>query len=1838
MKHLLFISLLTMSFFHLSGKDGEPDFRYPKTVAANAETQLSDALKKGAGDKAVDALIRYSLAQTAISEENASEVLRRIGETRSVVKAPDTKALLAILEARVYEAYKQATQWERRGRENPADQLPADIAEWDDAQFNARIQNLLNEALSQEDSLRDIDIRERNLVIVSEENSHDYLPRLLDFLYNEAVDMTVDDDLRRQWYARWQEANADATVPAIYLEDRAGNPNKKVESYLRYAGHEESGLLLSHTDGGEETYPLYKEYLSRYPHSRHVDAICNIIQMVERKYVRLSYAQAVHPSQAIAVTAKARNVREAEALLFRINDEEYKNVRWQISLKGKTPIATQSLSFPEHQPWEERTGETLFEPLSPGYYVIVPRFKVGSAWQMDRQVNKYALMRVSAYALFASQSDPKETLVFTVDSKTGEPCAAVPLEVKVNRSTFNLTTGREGYASLKVDDKRYQNYTVSVPKAGDHYTPELSFTQYPTQESAHGGIEVFTDLAIYRPGEKMRFTAVAYEMDSLNRRLLSGRDAEVTLRDPNGETVETRTFTTDANGQITGEFVIPADRMNGNYDLRVKLGDIHCVHRFDVSEYKTPTFFISMDGTCDSYDASQPVVIRGKAETYTGLPLADRDVKLLVSRAEWSWFESVIRETMVDTVVHTAADGSFQYTVPAEVIAREQVVRDRPRWCYPRYRWTVNARLTDAGGETQEAAAAFVLGRIREIAWSGSTDLLLQEKTLRLPLVYRSTDADDQEVSLLWQLLDAADTTRCEAQGEFLSSNPVVKAASLKSGRYLLRVEVKDDSDTAPLEQQVILYRENDSRCYATLPLWIPEASRRLEKNKMHVLIGTDRETHIWYVAQSRFKVEAQGWLHYTPGLHHFTMLMPEGLDESLTVDIITVSDFQTHHERVRMLSPHKENISLALTSFRDRLVPGQDEEWTFTVCNQDGKPAQAQMILEFYNQALQDLADNRWTFNVNKWSRDFVRVQRWNLSYISTEAAWQQNSHSDFIITEPHWNLYGHRFFSERGVRAYGRRLFKSAAPAPTALNAMTGMVAVEEDAALELMDPGDVIVGAMAASENTGAHTSGQLDVPLRQGEIKVALWEPSLSVGEDGTCIYRFKAPESNATWALQALAFNRRVMTSGISRTLVTQRPVMVQPKLPRFVRTGDEIRLEALIQNATDTTLTARYEIEVFNPFTNGTIDITSGRKNGAVEVGPKGSAPVGVTVRVPYGTAQLAFRVKAADAEGNGDGEQQALPVLPDVSPVVETLSFYMQPSDDTLSMAVPAWPADARLTLEVCANPVWYAILALPVIADGDYVTATSLAHNLFALCLSEGLVKDNPQLAEAIHHWTENNARDSVLVSQLEKNSDLKITSLQASPWLPEARRQTERMSRLEDLTDSARNAATRRQVLAKLKDLQQADGGIAWFSCHYLHSSYWATETLLQLVGELHSWGYAKGDEALTELCRRALSYYDSETVRQRDEMLRFSRKVDYADFAAYAYTRSLWPEYDHKGEARKIADRAVSEVSRRWGEQSLVSRAYTALTLHNRGENPKQARAIVESLRQHALSKPGQGMYWDGIRLGGYRWWNPVTLTSVILKTFQKADPRTDEIDAIRQWLLLEKKTTDWGNSSLAADAVAALMTCGTRWEAGENQLDVSLGGQPVTFPAADRYLGYSRVEVSAAAGEKTLAVVKQGNAPAWGSLYAQYESPMSQTVAARTPELSVTKELLRYQPDGSTVHPDTLSVGDKVQVRLVIRNECDLEYVSLVDERGACFEPTDQLSGAVSQDGLYYYRETKDSVTRLFFDRLPKGTHVFTWDLNVTHAGQFAVGIATVQCQYSPDQTAHSDAVKISVNR
>ena len=733
------------------------------------------------------------------------------------------------------------------------------------------------------------------------------------------------------------------------------------------------------------------------------------------------------------------------------------------------------------------------------------------------------------------------------------------------------------------------------------------------------------------------------------------------------------------------------------------------------------------------------------------------------------------------------------------------------------------------------------------------------------------------------------------------------------------------------------------------------------------------------------------------------------------------------------------------------------------------------------------------------------------------------------------------------------------------------------------------------------------------------------PNLVSDENGNLSVEFEAPNFNTTWIVQALAWDRLVRTDVVRREVLTQKPIMVRANMPRFVRNGDVVTLAASVMNATDASTGYDASIELFNPRTG---QVLATRKLSG-SLAPKGTEAVSIDWNVPADLPWVGFRIKAANKEF-GDGEQVMVPVLPATQPVIETQPFYIDAGTPHFEAPLPHFPADARVTLEYCDNPTWYCVTALPTIFDDNLEITTSLVHSLFALDVAGGVAKSNPRIRQAIDHWLAN-SQDSTLVSMLARNKDLKIGTLLASPWLREADRQTLRMSRLGELFDPVVTAKQRNAIVEKLQSLQMADGGWTWFRYPGCVSSLYTTSTVLELLGEIRQMGYAPDDSRITEMVQRALPYFDAEYLRIYKER---ENKKDYSGFSNYVYVRTLWSDVPMKSDSKKLFTRALKHMNKNWNKGlSLGEKAFYAMTL-NRNGYQKTARNIVESVRQFSITKPNLGMYWDNLQVG-WRYFDKVAITSTILQAMNECDPRQDEIDAVRKWILLMKQSNDWGSRSLAADAVRAILTTGSQWLGPKAQPVISVAGEQVVLDELDGYLGYFRKTIPASA-MGSVVIDRDDNSPAWGAVYTQYTGQMSQLEAAAIDELSIEKQYQVYGADGKLLPAGDLRVGDKVQVRLVIKNAKDLDFVTVADERGACFEPVDQLSGYRHADWSWYYLETKDSRTNLFFSDLQKGTHVITYDVYVMAPGKFSAGIATAQCQYAPQITAHSAGTTITV--
>jgi uncharacterized protein YfaS (alpha-2-macroglobulin family) len=475
------------------------------------------------------------------------------------------------------------------------------------------------------------------------------------------------------------------------------------------------------------------------------------------------------------------------------------------------------------------------------------------------------------------------------------------------------------------------------------------------------------------------------------------------------------------------------------------------------------------------------------------------------------------------------------------------------------------------------------------------------------------------------------------------------------------------------------------------------------------------------------------------------------------------------------------------------------------------------------------------------------------------------------------------------------------------------------------------------------------------------------------------------------------------------------------------------------------------------------------------------------------------------------------------------------------------------------------------------------------------------------------------------LSRNSDLKIGTLLASPWVNEADRQTLRMSRLNELFDEEKMAAEHKRIIDGLKRLQMSDGGFPWYRYPGCQSSLYTTETVLEIIGELRHLGYLKDDADINDMVKRALVYFDKEYLRVYKEHLKYD-KNNHSGFSDYVYVRTLYPETPVTGENKSMLKNCLKAMTKDWKGTSLGNKAYYALTL-NRNNYPKVAKSIVESIRQYALIKPETGMYWDNVQ-AGWRYLDKVAVTATILEAMNEVDPRQQEIDQVRKWMLLMKQTNDWGSSSLAADAVYSLLSTGSKWLERNDAPTITIDGKPLEFDKVDTYLGYCRKEIPATS-LATLHIERNGASPAWGAIYSQFKASMSDIKEVSIYDLSIHKEFYAYNTDGTLRKVENFKVGDKIQVRTVIKNAKDLDFVTVKDERGSCFEPLDKLSGYRYADQSYYYLEIKDSETNIFFTSLDKGTHVISYDVYVTAPGKYNVGIATAQCQYAPQVTAHS---------
>ena len=1786
------------------GKNNVPDFRYPETVINDATKQIEKADKKGNHKALVDGLVRLSIAKSQISADYMPELINHVDSFAARVSDVRAKSLLLGLESDIVVAAYQHESYKYDSRQKAGDVRPADPRDWCREDYEDRIIELTDSILCHRTELLATPVKDYESILEMPNVCPEFVPSLYDMLahhgiakINDLADSFSKDNensAAKQCvagiYASLLASHEEGSAPFIYSELQrikgSENNSKAAEAELKahlldladkYKDSPYSVEILDYLvdlDSSPRTVTLARKAVARHSNYPRINALRNFLKRIDQQTMGISYSEAAKPNEEILIDINKKNVDRITIRAYSVDgifDIRMKN------LKQMKPMMEWSANLNADDRQTVR-----FPGLPTGRYILVPEFIDRNSHNAVIPDQTPSVLTVSAIDIMMVNRINGDYFLMVVDTDSSKPIEGATVTVRKDEDgkiVKNLRTDANGYAMLNsLNDYGYYYFQAIV--GNDHSRSLSTWLNYASTEgSRHLKATVFTDRGVYRPGETVNFAVAAYISGVRFLETAKKKSLTVELQNTADKTIASQTLQTDEFGRVSGSFTLPTDGLTGTFQLVVVSGDMPVVWRnIEVSEYKAPTFFIEIDREKSELSDLQHVTIKGKAMTFSQMPLAETDVKVALSES-FSWWWDDMDFSDYETTVTTDSNGEFSICVPAECFsaAKGEIF--------------VNAKVsaTDSRGETQTAAAILKMGKLASLP--ELSDITANaDKPVKLNKDLRNFD------SLTYEITDSA--SNVVKKGSLSPDNITIDANNIASGEYTVTVSIPDGSGSSSFRLR--LYRFSDAMPAFDTPMLVDkDADIKCAADGSFALNWGNSKPHwFFYVIACDGNVTDYGWHHAEAGMHKFTGKAEFAPRGSSCLCLYWTDKHETKSAFITLTpATPQDSIEIVAETFRDNITPGGKETWKLRIKNNNGKTFRSAVIANMYDAALNSICINTYRFSP---------------TYTTADEYWQDfrdpsDCHSIIYsplqtldvatFVAPWLNYYGRQLGYDYFVSEYNSAPLRGyAAAAPMA------------DAKLE-----ESLVTKESKTDAEATEPDRQQSANLRDEGIKTAFFLPGLVTNEQGEVTFTFDVPNRNTQWQFSAVAYTDDLHAHYINRIVSAAKQLMVQPNLPRFVREGDCVTISAAAQNNTDTEQTVDVVID-----TNGQRHAFKG-----IVLQAKSSKTVTASFNVPAST-EVVVTTSVCQNGRTADGQRDRIAVLPATTDVVEASPFYITADKSRADITMPHFNRNGRLTLEYADNPVWYAASALPSMQQ-TAETATAHIVNYYVATVASRIVADNQEIADAIAAW-----QKSPLRSRLEQNADLKTIALDNTPWSRRAETETDMMAHIADIADPATVQYRQQRALTALNDLQRPDGGFEWFrGCR---SSIWTTEEVLNLFGYLNEMGYYPADDAIAQqIVKRAVEYCDN-YYNKMSKREGATRKSVIASASDYIFIRSMLPVAAPADSIKWIADGVVDMAASGWGDYSIMGKAKAAILLANSGRNDV-ARNVVESLRQFARKSSDRGTYWD---IDGI---DKVTLAATALKALNKANPDDPMIDDVRHWLLLAKETQCWGGATKACDAINALLTTGKNWTAAVRKApQIKVGNVKIDTDAATPYFGYIRRSIDMKRNDGSISIRRDKGCPAWGAVYCQYNAPADSVKSHANADIRIGKQFYVYN-SANTLRPDAtteFAVGDRIQVRLTIRSERDLDFVALTDNRGACFEPADQLSVYEWQDGTGSYRETRDSATNIFFSHISKGTYVITYDVYANNAGTYTSGIASLQCQYAPALTSHSAGATLTV--
>ncbi len=1878
----------------------KPDFAFPATVEANARVALQQSLARHDEPGALKAALEITLARNLVSADSVSASIKMFDDLATSLDKP-YRGLADLLNASLYADIYIRNSWKIDRRTLPPVPVPENIMEWSREMFETRVDSLVSVALNNAEGAEKILVKDLNgLISIPEEGMPESLS-LYDFMIIKGAELlyTFDPNNKENiipfGYRALSANAAAANNPSLSLlnkdiERNQALQNTEICAYLDYLSlnyvnsdkrnsniselvtryidtpycapfllkynyaqsvadddENESGRLNRENKGNKAIYTLVSNYLERFPDCFGAEALKAKSASLLLRKIDIKIDEDVLPGRDFNCRIDLANIFDLNVLVIKLPDSYAGETISMANIRkfGKV-IKVVPFKFSGAAP-EKYIGEIKIPALESGVYIALPSSDttLNGIYKNTNSGEKFSTFTVTRLALFeAGVRTDGVVRLYVVDAFTQKPESAAKVTAVESRDRSKKiirTTDSNGCVELPSG-----GYSVKVTKGNDIVCERFwSKGGYAIKKKRTYRARILTDLAIYHPGDSLNFVGMVFS--ELDRRFRSEKDMAVNavLYNANYEPVDTLNLVSDGFGRVAGRFQIPQSGLLGYYNVEVKgekqvLGSASV----EVSEYKSPTFYVTVEGSEDDYKLGDVVKLSGEARTYSGMPVAFSKVKYSVSHVPL-WWRSYSQNGVYGGEVTTDESGKFLIELPTEGL------RNTP---FANGNFRITASVTSPMGETQESVPlTFSLGHVYQIDAQLPSIIEVGSEESRIDV--RVFDISHRSVkrTVYYQVerFEGPDTTSIFTSGQFEAPLSKFDFSSYPSGKYRFIFSFnkyfEEEEGVEPIAVNTVLYRSADKRPPIETPLWLPATTVNFKKGspKAEIKLGSSyKDSWIFMLKADCDKELERKWIKVDGNILKIDVPAPES-NQRIFITFSGMHDGERVTKNVTLIPfEQTQKINITAESFRDKIMPGGKESWKFRFMLDDKTLPSLPVSAVMSNKALDAIIPFEWTFNPYG-EIYYPRLSFFGGSY-SSKASYNvildKSSYHQFSgFKVPFWNLYGMPLYSNYGngmlsnkmsVRGTNQKFYSAKASSATAGMAMVEEQGFDSDAmALEET----VVVTDMTASKAEDIEEAESGSAPasekiadsdnLRDVECPIAFFMPSLVTDESGTVNVDFKVPQFNGTWKFQIMGYTPEMLGGVLVKEAVASKPVMAQMNAPRFVRTGDRLSISGMLYNNSAETLAIGGRLEIFNPIDGKVIEQ---QEFTAEDVKVASGRPVSMEFVIGDVTDFLGIRLYATTS-GFSDGEQTVIPVYPSSTPVIESETFYLAPGTQDYEMQLPD-SSKGRLTLQYCDNPIWECVTALPELDMSSSASVLSKISALFGNAIGAGLVREHPEIAEAIRLFSDPaNAEDSTLVSNLERNASLKAVLLGNTPWVLSAKSETLRMQNLIKFTDIDKCRKVIEAGVDELGKLQNADGGWSW--CGGRESSRFITSRVLSGMAMLEGMGYLP--QSARPIAVKALKYCDTSWVRELHQYK--GKAFPYISMADYLYIRSFFKGISSDSEFGIMHNKAVSALKEGWKKLDIYEKA-TAATLLFREGYKMEARTILESLRQFATVTKTKGMWFDKLS-SSFMGKTKLLTTAKVLEAFSEIAPGSDDVNKLRQWLLITRQAENWGDDRSMAEAINAILTSGSKWTDSASRARIYIDGKVVETDKAAALTGSFTYSGENLNGGK-LKIERDSSSPAWGGIVSQFIAPIADVRSEGDSQLSIEKNIyaVAATEGGAKATSGKFKMGDRVRVTLTIRCDRDLEYVSVVDSRAACLEPVDQISEYAGSDGVWYYREVRDNATNLFITWLPKGTHVVSYECFIDREGQYASGIATIQSQYAPTISAHSEGSIIKV--